>query len=85
MMGKEVLTRNHITLIAGRRHMKRAVRYFAAYGIHVAPLLPCHILGREPEYVSPHDMRQEMLLSILQIIDRTGRIPTLIKRSMKNV
>jgi uncharacterized SAM-binding protein YcdF (DUF218 family) len=83
MIGKEVLATKHITLIAGRRHIRRATRYFRAYGIEVRPVLPCHILGMEPEYVSPHDMRQETLLSILQIIDRKGRIPTMIKRSLR--
>ncbi len=68
-----------VTLVAGRRHIRRAGRYFIAYGIHVEERTASSILGIHPEYVSYTDQCREMILTLLQIIDRKGYIPTWIK------
>ncbi|MBP7114308.1 MAG: YdcF family protein [Candidatus Peribacteraceae bacterium] len=74
-----------ITLVAGRRHLRRATRYFRAYGIRVVSRSACSILGMAPEYVAPRDRSHEILLRVLQLIDRKGRLPTWMKRKKRNV
>lgn len=77
------LPTDNIVLIAGRRHILRATRYFAAYGIHVRPHIVSDILDVKPEYVFPHDRFKEFLLLIAQIVDRKGIIPRLIRERQR--
>lgn len=69
-----------VILVAGRRHIHRAARYFMAYGIRVEERTACSILGIQPEFVTFRDQVHETILTALQIIDRKGCIPTWIKR-----
>ncbi len=74
-----------VILVAGRRHIRRAGQYFKAYGIHVQEQTACHVLGISPEKVTLRDQMHEIILSLLQIIDTKGCIPTWIKRRGKKV
>lgn len=69
-----------VTLIAGRRHLHRAARYFKAYGIDAKAYSSCSILGLKPEFVCLKDQFHEIVLVVLQLVDRKGYIPTWIKR-----
>lgn len=73
------ISHESVILIAGRRHIHRAARYFMAHGIRVQSHTACSILGIPPENVSFRDQIHEIILSVLQIIDRKGYIPTWIK------
>lgn len=54
-----------VTLVAGRRHVQRAARYFRAYGIRVTAFSACSVLHLPPEYISPKDRFHEVILSAL--------------------
>lgn len=83
------LPTKNVTLIAGRRNVERAAAYFRAYGIRVTPLLARNVLGEdierlglpvvsdEPTFTS---LFHEYLLRLEQLVDRKGRLITMIKR-----
>lgn len=79
------MTPNTVILIAGRRHIRRACRYLKAYGIYAEGHTAYHVLGISPEDVALRDQVHEIILSLLQIIDTKGFIPTWIKRHWKKV
>lgn len=81
----EGITPGSVILIAGRRHIRRAGRYFKAYGILVEEHTAYQVLHISPEDVTLRDQMHEIILSLLQIIDRKGYIPTWIKRRGRTV
>lgn len=69
-----------VTLIAGRRHLHRAARYFMAYGISTKARSSCSVLCLKPESICLKDRIHEAVLTLLQLLDRKGYVPTWIKR-----
>lgn len=72
-----------VTLVAGRRHRRRAAQYCRAQGIRVSAKTACEILGTKPECVFIKDYMHEIVLTLLQFFDHTGKLPTWIKQLQK--
>ena len=87
MMRRLGLQPERVILATSGLHLRRAVRYFMAHGVHVTPMAADEVLRTIPEaqgmlsQIIPHTWSiicREYLLHVLQLVDRGGRIPTLI-------
>lgn len=82
-----------VTLIAGISNLSRAAAYFRAYGLRVVPRLARDVLGSDiqryglPTVSDAMTLKArfiELLLRLEQLIDRKGRLVTLIKQWQKS-
>lgn len=89
LMQREHLSSSHIILIAGRRNITRATRYFKAYGIIVIPRLAKEILGNDIDALGlPHvndaltmqSRIHEAIMLFMQLFDRKGKLVTAYRR-----
>ncbi len=85
-------TPDRITLISGSRNLHRAAAYFRAHGMRVLPMMPAEVLGAEArelgfmadlERVHPRDRVRDVLLRILQIVDRHGYAASWLVRHIR--
>jgi uncharacterized SAM-binding protein YcdF (DUF218 family) len=79
-----LIKKNHwpadaITLVTGRRHC-RATRYFRAHGIRVVSCIAADLLGVPREDIAPKDRMRDIILNLVQFVDRKGYLPTRVKR-----
>lgn len=81
-------SKDSVTLIAGKSNLARAAAYFRAYGICVTPELAREVLGDDirrlglptvSDAMSFRTRVQECLLRLEQLVDRKGRLVTLLR------